>query len=366
MSNTDTTLTDDIVTPPEASGITGTEIIVTGEAGETATLMTAEEIESNCPARLQEIGKEITARLAKADKKVQEANDHLIAVNKLLAEAKGLCDGSGFRAFCERFQIGKSRAYELLAIASGRKSEKEVKAATRKRVARHREAKRSAPSVTVTESVQAGPAEPKRAPTPPQPEAEAAAEPTVEEAEAEVKRLKAERAALKNKIDANGNGSTNGGGQGSAQALGEFRAACETLLPKMHGDDLQNAIDGFAEVVEVPAAELMPDLNQLRSDLKIAKAEITALKRKLAGKLPPRESRAAAWARLAEEAASCIEALIDYQQEFDAAREAQPESLQEGPSAQKCEQIGMIDLGSALEILQEAESADLPLEFGRD
>jgi hypothetical protein len=191
-----------------------------------------------------------------------------------------------------------------------------------------------------------------------------AAEPTVEEAEAEVRRLKAERAALKDKINANG--STAGTSEQSTRVLAEFLAACEAFLPKMHDDDLQDAIDHFAEVVEVAAGDLMPDLNRLRFDLKIAKAEVAALKRKLAGKLPPRESRAAAWARLAEEAVGCIEELISYQSEFESAKEEQPESLQRGPFAEKCEEVCMIDLGSALQILQEAESSDLPLGFGRD
>jgi hypothetical protein len=181
-------------------------------------------------------------------------------------------------------------------------------------------------------------------------------------AEVEVKRLKAERAALKDKV----NGSTDGTSEQSTRALAEFLSACETLLPKMGDDDQQTAIDHFADVVDVVAGDLMPDLNRLRLDVKIAKAEVTALKRKLAGKLPPRESRAAAWARLAEEAAGNIQALIDYQSEFESAKEAQPESLQEGPFAQKCEAVCGIDLESALEIVHEAESADLPQGFGRD
>jgi anti-sigma28 factor (negative regulator of flagellin synthesis) len=199
--------------------------------------------------------------------------------------------------------------------------------------------------------------------TPPAP-AEAApaeaAEPTVEEAEAEVSRLKALRAKIANcgdnKVDP----------EASAKALAEFKFACEAWLPKMNADDLQYATDHFAEVVEVPANELMPDLRSAQFDVKIAKAEVTALKRKLAGKLPPNESRAAAWSRLASEAASNIEELISYQGEFEEARDAQPDSLQDGPFAQKCEAVCKIDLATALEYLQETENADLPLGFGRD
>jgi hypothetical protein len=149
-------------------------------------------------------------------------------------------------------------------------------------------------------------------------------------------------------------------------ALAEFNAACSTWLPQMSKNDLQEAIYGFAEVVEVPAEELMPDLRQSKIDLKIAKAEVTALKRKLAGKLPPRESSADAWARHSAEACASIEALIFMQQHFEGAKDGQPDSLQEGPYAQKCDEICAIDLDSALSTLLEAESADVPLGFGRD
>jgi hypothetical protein len=111
---------------------------------------------------------------------------------------------------------------------------------------------------------------------------------------------------------------------------------------------------------------LMPDLKDARFNEKIARAEVAALKRKLAGKLPPRESRAAAWSRHAGEACANVEALIEFQQEFETAKDGQPDSLQDGPFAQKCEEICGIDLESALSALQEAESADLPRGFGRD
>jgi hypothetical protein len=191
--------------------------------------------------------------------------------------------------------------------------------------------------------------------------AEPEAEPTIEAAEAEVKRLKALKAEIK------ANGSDNEiDPEKSAKALAEFKVACATLLPKMTGDTLQQAIDHFAEVVEIPASELMPDLRAAQIDAKIAKAEVAALKRRAAGKLPPRESRAAAWARLAGEAVANVEELIDYQQEFQDAKDGQPDSLQDGPFAQKCDEVCNIDLESALVTLQEAEGVDVPLGFGRD
>jgi hypothetical protein len=83
---------------------------------------TAAQIETDCPLRLQQISHEITERLAKADKQAQDANDHLIAIEQLLAEAKTLCDGGGFKKFRDLFcpQLGKSQAYALLAIAAGK------------------------------------------------------------------------------------------------------------------------------------------------------------------------------------------------------------------------------------------------------
>jgi hypothetical protein len=188
------------------------------------------------------------------------------------------------------------------------------------------------------------------------------AEPTIEDAEAELKRLKALKATLKN----NGKTEDKVDAQTSMKALAAFKAASGQLLPGMNSDHLQEAIDYFAEAVEVPANELMPDLSVVQFDLKIAKAEVTALKRKLAGKLPPRESRAAAWARLASEARDNVETLMEFQQEFEQIKDEQPENLQDSPFAQKCEEICGIDLESAHSALQEAEDAEVPLGFGRD
>jgi hypothetical protein len=411
--------------------------------------LTAEQIEKDCPALVEDLGKRIAAHYDKLVKSEEKAEQHKIAISQLLTQAKGACDKDGFMAFRKRFcpKLSKSRAHELLQIASGKKSIEDVRAATAGRMKKHRAVKKAAaeqkpkpsvtvtdpdpaviaekheaeysdppkangkiaakqepkPSVTVTDqdpavtaekrkaeyanddAVAEPEAEPEAEPTvaeysdPPkanddavaEPEAEPTgpepeAEPTVEEAEAEVKRLKAQRAALRTKINANMEDGTKTDPKASANALAEFNAACSTCLPQMSENDLQAAIYGFAEVVEVPAEELMPDLRQSKIDLKIAKAEVTALKRKLAGKLPPRESRAEAWGRHSAEARSSIEALISMQQEFEEAKDGQPDSLQEGPYAQKCEEICAIDLESALSTLEEAESTEVPLGFGRD
>jgi hypothetical protein len=86
--------------------------------------VTAAEIETDCPYRLQQIGKEIAERFEKAHKQNESASNHLIAVNELLAEAKTICNAGGFKKFRELFcpQLGKSQAYVLHAIGAGKKT----------------------------------------------------------------------------------------------------------------------------------------------------------------------------------------------------------------------------------------------------
>lgn len=115
--------------------------------------LTAAQVEEDCPQRLREIGKEIEAKLAKAEKYDGKANDMIASVRQLLTEAKELCDGDGFDAFKTKFcpSLGKSRAYEIHAITTGKKTIEEVRDDTRKRVAKHRANKGGPVSVTVTE-----------------------------------------------------------------------------------------------------------------------------------------------------------------------------------------------------------------------
>ncbi len=117
--------------------------------------ITAEQIETNCPDHLQQLGNEIAARIRKANKQIEQARDHAISVNQLMAEAKELCDGGGFHAFQKKFfpDLSKSRVYELLAIGTDKKSVEEIRADTRVRVAKHRANRAAARnSVTVTEN----------------------------------------------------------------------------------------------------------------------------------------------------------------------------------------------------------------------
>jgi hypothetical protein len=121
--------------------------------------VTAAQIEKDCPARLQEIGEEITKRLNRAQEQAKLLDEEVMKLRELIAQARELCDGSGFDAFREKFfpNLRKSRFYEMLAIASGKRSAEETKASNRERQAKHR-AKRAASvnSVTVTENLEEG------------------------------------------------------------------------------------------------------------------------------------------------------------------------------------------------------------------
>jgi hypothetical protein len=101
---------------------------------------TAQQIETDCPDVLKRIGKEITARIKKAGKQIEQAQNHSISVDKLIAQARELCNDGGFTAFQRMFfpDLGKSRVYELLAIGTNKKSAEETRADTRSRVAKHR------------------------------------------------------------------------------------------------------------------------------------------------------------------------------------------------------------------------------------
>ncbi len=107
---------------------------------------TAPQIEKDCPARLQHIGREITERLKKAEKQAKLATDQMVAVEQLLAEAKRLCDDAGFKKFHELFcpQLRKSQAYALRAIAAGKKTLVEHRTGERERKQKSRANQRAA------------------------------------------------------------------------------------------------------------------------------------------------------------------------------------------------------------------------------
>ena len=121
---------------------------------------TAAEIEGEqCPKFLLNLGRQIGAHLDRARKAEEKADQHYIAVLQLLEKAKQNCDAGGFAAFQEKFcpDLGRSRAYELKAIATGKKSIEDIRASSRERQARCR-ASRKVESVTVTDSSPTTPA----------------------------------------------------------------------------------------------------------------------------------------------------------------------------------------------------------------
>jgi hypothetical protein len=94
--------------------------------------------------------------LTKATQCDDKAEQHRISAGQLLVEAKKVCDEGGFDAFREKFcpTLCKSRAYELLEIATNKKSVEEVRTDSRERQKKSRANKKEATdnSVTVTEN----------------------------------------------------------------------------------------------------------------------------------------------------------------------------------------------------------------------
>lgn len=78
------------------------------------------------------------------------------------------------------------------------------------------------------------------------------------------------------------------------------------------------------------------------------------------------ESRATRWSRLAAEASSALEELVDIKGEFEGWKDGLPENLANSSLGEKLSTICDIDLDSALSAAQEAEGAEVPLGFGRD
>jgi hypothetical protein len=132
-----------------------TEALGLAEEDHKTVRITATDVEKDCPVILQDLGKRIAAHWEKARKSEEKAAQHYTSIAKLLVNAKQACDEGGFTAFREKFcpKLSQSRAYELLSIASSKKSVEEIRAAGRARVAKHR-ANKAADSVTVTESTE--------------------------------------------------------------------------------------------------------------------------------------------------------------------------------------------------------------------
>lgn len=91
-------------------------------------------------ARLDAIAREIEAKLAKADKSQAYTDDMVTSVDQLIGEAAKRCKKLklSFNAWLKKCpSIRKSRAYEQRAVALKLKTAEQVRADTRKRLARH-------------------------------------------------------------------------------------------------------------------------------------------------------------------------------------------------------------------------------------
>jgi hypothetical protein len=234
-------------------------------------LLTAKQIEKACPAAIEDLGKRIAVQRDKAidyENKAthnkNKAEQHWTSVGQLLVEAKKACDAGGFAAFRQRFcpDLGKSRAHELLRIASGSRTVEETKTATRERVRKHRAAKKkdasegapaaAAVSVTgpVTDEDPAVSAEKRKAEyaEPPAAASEASA-PAAEPADSAelddpLMFIESDGYAkatpwFASKLKPIFEGSIQNDEAASALALAQFKRAAARLLPQMTAKDLE-------------------------------------------------------------------------------------------------------------------------------
>lgn len=78
------------------------------------------------------------------------------------------------------------------------------------------------------------------------------------------------------------------------------------------------------------------------------------------------KSRSARWSDAAGAASTALSELQEIRQEFEEWKDNLPENLQGSALGEKLGAVCDLDIDSALETVQEAENADLPLGFGRD
>ena len=105
---------------------------------------------------LQTLGKNIVAQIEAGDKAKARAQDHYKAAGLQLIKAKQRV-GRNFRAFLKEHcnRLGKSRAYELIKIAEGETTTKEVRAKTNERTKRHRAKKATEAKATEAKAASA-------------------------------------------------------------------------------------------------------------------------------------------------------------------------------------------------------------------
>jgi hypothetical protein len=91
---------------------------------------------------LEQLGKEIMARLAAAERATAKASDHSLAAGLRLIEAREKT-GEAFPTFLRKFcpDLKRSRAYQLIRIAGGKTTVEAERTKTAERVRKHRAAK---------------------------------------------------------------------------------------------------------------------------------------------------------------------------------------------------------------------------------
>jgi hypothetical protein len=122
------------------SGPTSTAV-VEDEARKSDQLASEITSDNNASANANQaqLIKTIKAHIAKGDKAREKADQHYIAAGKYLKELKGdLSQAEFLEIVREKIGIGKSRTYELLAIADGTKTLADVAASTTKRSQKRR------------------------------------------------------------------------------------------------------------------------------------------------------------------------------------------------------------------------------------
>ena len=79
-----------------------------------------------------------------------------------------------------------------------------------------------------------------------------------------------------------------------------------------------------------------------------------------------RVSRAQRWADAVGNAMTALDELRDIQSEYQDWMDNLPENLETSPVGEKLTQVCDLDIDGAYRTVEEADSADLPIGFGRD
>lgn len=77
-------------------------------------------------------------------------------------------------------------------------------------------------------------------------------------------------------------------------------------------------------------------------------------------------SRSVRWQEACSQAINALDTLIELQSEYQDWLDNLPENLQTSAVGDKLQTVCDLDLQGALDTVNEAESADLPMGFGRD